>query len=345
MTDRSARRRILFSRDTLLGLVVVLLLAGVCVSLGMWQYGRFEDKRDRAAVIEANYDAAPVPLAEALPDPAAPLAGDREWTPVLMRGSYCTEPGCVIYVRNRHFGGEVGFWQLAPFRTEDGTTLLVVRGWVREDSEASAPADPPPVPSGETTVTARLRTAEPVLDRVPPEGQAHSVNPTQVAEQLGLAQDALVIGAFGELVAEDPAVATPEALPAPETGLGPHLSYAFQWWIFALFFPGALVFRLRRQFQDLAADEAGAAQESEALRGAETSGTTGADADARDGDLAAPAGPLPDSPAGAAAGQGTAARSARGPRDTTDHRPRRAIHARRRGQDEEEEDALIDQQQ
>ena len=46
MTDRSARRRILLSRDTLLGLVVVLLLAAVCVSLGLWQYGRFEDKRD-----------------------------------------------------------------------------------------------------------------------------------------------------------------------------------------------------------------------------------------------------------------------------------------------------------
>ena len=66
MTDRSARRRILLSRDTLLGLVVVLLLAAVCVSLGLWQYGRFEDKRDRAAVIEENYDASAVPLAEAI---------------------------------------------------------------------------------------------------------------------------------------------------------------------------------------------------------------------------------------------------------------------------------------
>ncbi|WP_341855412.1 SURF1 family cytochrome oxidase biogenesis protein [Brachybacterium sp. GPGPB12] len=75
MTDRSARRRILLSRDTLLGLVVVLLLAAVCVSLGLWQYGRFEDKRDRAAVIEENYDASAVPLAEAMPDPARSAPG------------------------------------------------------------------------------------------------------------------------------------------------------------------------------------------------------------------------------------------------------------------------------
>ena len=55
MTDRSARRRILFIRETLLGLVAVLLLAAICVLLGMWQFGRYEDRRDEAAVVEANY--------------------------------------------------------------------------------------------------------------------------------------------------------------------------------------------------------------------------------------------------------------------------------------------------
>jgi cytochrome oxidase assembly protein ShyY1 len=357
MTDRSSRRRILLSRDTLLGLVVVLLLAAVCVSLGMWQYGRFEDKRDRAAVIETNYDAAPVPLAEALPETDAPLPAAREWTPVQLQGSYCTEPGCVVYVRNRQLSGEVGFWQLVPFRAEDGVTLLVVRGWVPEDSAASTPADPPAVPSGELTVTARLRTAEPVLDRVPPEGQAHSVNPPQIAELLGLDGAELVTGAFGELSAEEPEAERPHALPAPETGLGPHLSYAFQWWIFALFFPGALVFRLRRQFQDLAADEAEARAVAEELGGpagtAATAGVaTASAASAPDG--SAPDGSAPGGSAPAAAGPDDApvptTASGHGPargasRDSTDHRPRRAVHARRRGQDEEEEDALIDQQQ
>src|SRR5699024_567376 len=65
----------------------------------------------------------------------------------------------------------------------------------------------------------------------------------------------VVTGAFGELAAEEPAVDRPAALPSPDTSLGPHLSYAFQWWVFALFFPGALVYRTRRQLQDLAAEE------------------------------------------------------------------------------------------
>lgn len=329
MTDRSARRRILFSRDTLLGLVIVLLLAAVCVSLGMWQYGRYEDKRDRAAVIESNYDFSPVPLDEAMPDPAAALPEEQVWTPVQMQGTYCTDPGCVLYVRNRLIGGEVGFWQLVPFRAEDGTTLMVVRGWVPEDSDSSTPADPPPVPEGELTVTARLRTAEPVLDRPQIEGQAHSVNPTQISAQLGLEAESVVVGAYGELAAEDPEAERPQSLPSPDTGLGPHLSYAFQWWIFALFFPGALIFRLRRQFQDLAADEAAA---EGASPGEGDDGREGADDPT-------------DPHATTAPPARSAAPSRPGARDTTDQRPRRAVRTRRRGQDEEEEDALIDQQQ
>ena len=211
----------------------------------------------------------------------------------------------MVYVRNRQLSGEVGFWQLAPFRAEDGTTLLVVRGWVPEDSAESVPDDAPPVPDGELTVTARLRPAEPVLDRAPLEGQAHSVNPPQIAQQLELEDPDLVTGAYGELAAEQPEAERPRALPAPDTGLGPHLSYAFQWWIFALFFPGALVVRVRRQLQDLDHEEA----------------------DRRSDDGTVPSSAEDADP------------------DTTGHRPRRTVRPRRRGLDEEEEDALIDKQQ
>lgn len=166
------------------------------------------------------------------------------------------------------------------------------------------------------TATVRLRPAEPVLDREPPPGQTHSVNPPQSAGLMGLDEPDLVTGAYGELAAEEPSAQRPAALPYPDTSLGPHLSYAFQWWIFALFFPAALIYRTRRQFQDLAADE-------QQLTAADTSPGDASDTDP-DEDGSAPA-PEPDC-------------------RTADHRPRRAVHARRRGQDEEEEDALIDQQ-
>lgn len=305
MRTASSRRQILLSRETLLGLVAVLMLAAVCVMLGLWQFGRYEDRAAQAEVVRSNYDAAPVPLGEVLPEHGAPLAPSDEWTPVTLQGSYCASDDCVLYVRNRQLSGRVGFWQLAPFRTEDGTTILVVRGWVPSGGEASQPADPLAVPEGDRTVTVRLRPAEPVLDREPPPGQTHSVNPRQSADLMGLEDPDLVTGAYGELASEEPSAERPAALPSPDTSLGPHLSYAFQWWIFALFFPGALIYRTRRQFQDLAAEEH---------------------------EEATAASPPPPAVAGP-------------PRRIADHRPRRAVRSRRRGKDEEEEDALIDEQQ
>lgn len=309
MTRSSLRRQIILSRDTALGLLLVLALAAVCVGLGFWQYGRYETKHDQAAVVHSNYEAEPVALEDVLPTPTSPLAATDEWKQVTLHGSYCATKECVLYVRNRVDEGEVGFWQLAPFTADDGTTLLVVRGWV-PSGDASEPVDPAPVPDGETTVTLRLRPAEPELDRTPPPGQTHSVNPPQSAGLMGLEADPLITGAYGELVQEEPAADRPRALPAPDTSLGPHLSYAFQWWIFALFFPGALVFRVRRQIQDLADEQADTA--AQAAADTESTGATGS----------------ADTP--------------RKPRATADHRPRRTVHARRRGQDEEEEDALID---
>ncbi|APX31928.1 hypothetical protein BH708_03405 [Brachybacterium sp. P6-10-X1] len=297
MTRRSARSRVLLSRETLLGLLLVLLASAICVALGFWQFGRFEGKRDAAAVIEANYAAAPVPMTEVLRTPDAPLSPTDDWTPVELSGSYCTDPDCVLYVRNRQLGGHVGFWQLVPFRTDDGSTLLVNRGWVNSQGQRSAPADPPAVPEGDVTLTVRLRPAEPVLDREIPEGQVHSVNPPQIEGLLPAMDGEMIRQAYGDLVTEEPSSPRPAALPAPSTSLGPHLSYSVQWWIFALFFPGALIYRTRRAIQDL-------------------------EAEAEDADAA-------DDP-------GTR------PRRTADHRPQRQAHSRRRGPDEEEEDALID---
>ena len=178
MSGRSPRAQILLSRDTLLALLLVLLCAAICVGLGRWQYGRFETKRDAAAVIEQNYEAAPVPLADALPDPTTPLPDGERWRVVEMHGSYCTDPGCVLYVRNRPLNGDVGFWQLVPFTADDGTTLFVVRGYVPTQETASAPLDPPAVPSGELTLTVRLRPAEGSIDRANPPGQVQTVTPT-----------------------------------------------------------------------------------------------------------------------------------------------------------------------
>lgn len=336
-SPRVSWRRVLLSRETLVGLLLVTLAATVCLGLGRWQWHRFEERRAEAAVIEANYDADPVALSRLLPTPGSTLAAEDDWQRVELRGEYCTDPGCVLYVRNRQYGGATGFYQLVPFRAEDGTVLLIVRGWVDSQDSASQPDDPAPVPAGELTLTARVRPAERVLDRERPEGQVHSINPQQIAADLPLDGE-MVTGAYAVLDAEQPESARPIALPAPDTSLGPHLSYTVQWVLFAIFFPAALVYVLRRRLQDerdaVAAERSGPADES-----APAPGTT-------------PTMPEPAPATVAAAGGSTTELSSeqstsRGrPRRTrTSTQPRTVARARRRGQDEEEEDALIDQQQ
>lgn len=257
-----ALRRVLLSRGFWVGVLIVALATSTCIALGFWQLGRFDQKRERAAVIEQNYGAAPAPLATALPQPDAALPAARDWTPVALHGRYCTSDDCVLYVRNRTFGGDVGFWQLVPFEDAgSGRTILVVRGWVASDKRESVPADPPRVPAGEVTVTAHLRPAEGVLtSRRNPPGQVQSVAPDQVAEQLGEASAAPVSGAYAVMDREDPAVSRPQPLPRPETDLGPHLSYAFQWWIFALFFPIGLFAWTRTRWREERGEAAGAAR-------------------------------------------------------------------------------------
>lgn len=253
--DRDAQGlRMLLGREWILGAVVVLLAMGVCIVLGVWQYGRFEERRTEARLVEANYDAEPVDLDAILPAATSDLPTEDEWRPVTLRGEYCTAEQCVLYVRNRTLAGQVGFWQLVPFESDQGT-LLVVRGWVGTQGDTSAPADPPAVPAGPREVTVRMRPAEPALtDRADPARQLHSTNPERVLEQTGDLPD-LRLGAYGELASEDPAAAdAPTSLETPQTGVGPHLSYAVQWWVFALFFPLAWILRARSALKDARAE-------------------------------------------------------------------------------------------
>lgn len=312
MTTRRRSASILLSRDWLLAALAVLLAAVVCVGLGAWQYGRFQDKQERRDLITANMRAAPVPLEELLPSEGSAVPAGAQWRTVRLTGRYCTEPRCVLYVRNRSLNGQVGFWQLVPFRTDSGT-LLVVRGWVPMQSTRSQPQDPPPVPPGEVTLTARLRPAEPVLrGRTNPPGQVQTVTPAAISGQLpdlpGLRTEA-----YGELVKQTPASSpAPYAVAPPEVDLGPHLAYAVQWWLFAMFFPVAWVIRARA-----------------ALR--EASSPTGADpprSEAHPG-------------SGTPPGSESTHRRAHAPQGTARAAPGARRH-RSRSRDEEEEDAILD---
>lgn len=224
-------------------LLLGVVLAVACTFLGRWQWHRHVARDARIQVVQQNYDAAPVPLAAVLPAPSEHLTAGDEWRQVSVSGHYAEQ--ATVLLRNRPVESTAGYHVLVPLVTEpDGAVLLVDRGFVPMGEDGSSDVDVPPPPAGRVTVTVRLRQDEPALGRPSPAGQVQAITVDEVLAAGGLTEDtdgaaSLAYRAYGSLVGEDPAPADAlVALPVPSTDPGSHLSYAFQWWTFAL---GSLV--------------------------------------------------------------------------------------------------------
>lgn len=216
-----------------ISLAVVFAIA--CAFLSNWQFARNEERSAQLALVEANYDAAPVPLAEVVPEGGELSPGDQ-WRPVELTGDYLVEDQ--LLVRNRPHGGTAAYEVLVPFRLDDGRILLVDRGWVPPGEDQPEPDSIPAPPEGEVTVIVRLKPGEPLpaSGRSAPGGQVPTISLAAVADAVAPATArALERSAYGVIVSEDPAPASaPQPLEDPSEDPGPHLSYAIQWIMFAI---------------------------------------------------------------------------------------------------------------
>jgi cytochrome oxidase assembly protein ShyY1 len=211
-------------------LIAVAVLSVAFVYLGRWQYHRHEAKVARRDVIAANYDAAPVALAQVLPDPSTVLPASGQWTSVEVTGVY--EPGGQVLIRNRPLDGQYGYEVVVPLRTASGAALLVDRGWLPPGEDFVRPASVPAPPGGTVTVVVRLRPGEPPIDTQPPLSQQLRIDLARIAAVAG---GEVYRGAYGVLASEQPvATPSPTLLERPDDGLGPHFAYAFQWWFGAV---------------------------------------------------------------------------------------------------------------
>ncbi|CAN5315461.1 SURF1 family protein [soil metagenome] len=238
-------------------LVLLALALGVtCTFLGRWQWNRHVARDAQIRLIEDNYSAEPVPLSALVATPGAALSADAMWRQVTVTGRY--ESDATVLLRNRPIGGMAGYHVLVPLMVTDGgeagAVLVVDRGWVPTGENGSEVAAVPAPPAGTVTVTVRLRRDEAPSPRSAPPRQVQAISVDQVLAAGDAVPATGSPGAYrvyGEMAAEDPA---PDhalgTLPAPSTDPGSHLSYAFQWWTFAL---GSLVgftAMARRELQD-----------------------------------------------------------------------------------------------
>jgi cytochrome oxidase assembly protein ShyY1 len=243
-------------------LILAIVFALVCVGLCLWQLDRRNTALEELARIDNNYSADPVPLDRALPELDS-FDLDQKWTPVTMTGTYLSADQ--LLVRNRPYNSGPGFEVLTPLLLADGSVFIVDRGGLPTGREQDSPDEIPAAPTGEVTVTARLKPGEPTLPgRSAPAGQIASIQLDDIADML---DEPVYTGAYGLMATEDPAPAErPQASTKPARDEGPHLSYAFQWLVFALFGFLGLGYGLRQEYRRINEDDPEEMERAEARR-------------------------------------------------------------------------------
>jgi len=248
-----------------LHVLVWLILIPAFIGLGMWQRGRYHERKAENAVIKVAIDAAPVPLEGVDAVGAAVPKADR-WKQVTLVGAY--DPGHQFLARNHQVNGNPGFYVVTPLTLADGSSILVNRGWiptVSTDQQQSPTI--PAAPAGQVTVTARLQLSETkgntgIRDVTSglPDGQISLINTEALAAKTGLK----LRGGYAEVISSQPADSSQITLvDKPSLDEGPYLSYWFQWWLFGVIAIGAWVTIIRREAQHRVREAAEAAEEAE----------------------------------------------------------------------------------
>ncbi|WP_052201953.1 SURF1 family protein [Ensifer sp. ZNC0028] len=134
----------------------LLLLTVVFVALGTWQIQRLFWKLDLIARVDARVHAAAVP-APVRPDWDGITREKDEYLRVTATGTFNHDKSVLVQAVTER---GAGFWLLTPLHREDGTMVLVNRGFVpadRRDRAARAEGEA----LGLTGVTGLLRISEP----------------------------------------------------------------------------------------------------------------------------------------------------------------------------------------
>lgn len=219
-----------------------LIFAIACGALSTWQFHRRDEKLAVLERVNANYDAPVAPLSQLVQFPNQ-WDPNLEWRTVSLIGKYL--PTKSVLVRNRQKDGNPGFEQLVPFKDETGTVLFVSRGWLPTGNLQDSPDENPLPTSSPSSITVRLRTSEPRIDRGAPVGQVPDIDVPRVAAQLSIKD--FYSKVYGRLVSENPEGESLAKLPAPMREEGNNLSYAFQWIAFAVMAVAMLLWTIRQE--------------------------------------------------------------------------------------------------
>jgi len=206
--------------------LAAIALVAATTSLGNWQARRAALRETLQQQAETMSNAAPIDIVRASDVKLA----DR-YRRARAGGEY--DAARQIWLDNRTHNGTAGFQVLTPLRLDDGSVLLIARGWVARSATLPTAAPPAaPVPTGRVVVEGRLnlppsRFLE--LKHVEPRGGVwQNLDLDEFAKASGLVVAPLVL---------EQEVGTSDGLlrdwPPPDLGRDKNVSYMWQWYAFA----------------------------------------------------------------------------------------------------------------
>lgn len=222
------------------GAVVALACAVLFVRLGIWQVHRLRQRRARNAVIAARRALPPIVLGATAGRLAPDSVHDRR---VVARGTW-DYAGERLWT-GRTYEGAPGVAVLTPLRLDagggQGRAVYVDRGWA-------------PSPDGVHIDRAAVREG----DTATVDGLALAVPRGRRDVDIGRVQDSVPYPLLPFIIQETPALRPSDRpiarrlfrWPAPALDDGPHLSYAIQWFSFALITLVGTAILLRKQARE-----------------------------------------------------------------------------------------------
>ncbi|WP_043202599.1 SURF1 family protein [Paraburkholderia acidipaludis] len=207
--------------------LLILLVMAVTIRLGFWQRDRAHQKEALQAQIE-RYESAPPQTVGAAPLPLGAIDFHR------VRATGTFMPNLVVYLDNRPYDDQPGFYVVMPLKLQGGGYVLVNRGWLPRNMADRTTIAPYDTPAGPVTVEGIARAD---ASRAFELGAGGSAPHQKIRQNLGVASYAAETGLpLQPFVIQQSgfAPAAQDGLvrdwPAPTTGVERNYGYMFQWW-------------------------------------------------------------------------------------------------------------------
>ncbi len=204
--------------------VIILIVMAITIRLGFWQRDRAHQKEALNAQIMA-FEHAPAQRVGATPIALKDINFHR----VIARGTFL--PDQAVYLDNRPYMDQPGFYVVMPMKLAGGGAVLVNRGWLPRNLSDRTGIEPFATPAGEVEIEGVARPNASLAFEL---GHGGSAPHEKIRQNLDVmsyaAETGLPLQPFVIQQQNDTADKLVRDWPAPTLGVETNYGYMLQWW-------------------------------------------------------------------------------------------------------------------